>query len=237
MKHRIAAIVIVGVMFFIFGLVSWVNAILIPYFKIACELTHFEAYFVTFAFYIAYLLLSIPSAGILKRVGYKRDIMYGFLCMALGAALFIPAALTRTYGIFLTGLFIIGAGLTLLQSAANPYITIIGPLESAARRISIMGVCNKFAGIIAPLIFAAAVLKVTDSSLFDLLASGTLDEAAKNTLLDELIRRIIPPYAVLADRWNVQEAYWLLVPCYLYLIFFAVYGHKIESWSSSKKKL
>ncbi|MDU1892426.1 MAG: sugar MFS transporter [Dysgonomonas sp.] len=197
-RNTTIAIIIVGAMFFIFGLVSWVNAILIPYFKIACELTHFESYFVAFAFYIAYLCLSLPSAYILNKVGYKRGIMYGFICMAIGAALFIPAALTRTYGIFLAGLFVIGAGLTILQSAANPYITIVGPIESAAKRISFMGICNKFAGIISPLIFAAVVLKVTDSSLFTLLESGTLDEASKNMMLDDLIRRVIKPYAILS---------------------------------------
>ena len=165
-RNTMIAIVIIGVMFFIFGLVSWVNAILIPYFKIACELTHFESYFVAFAFYIAYFCLSIPAAYLLNKIGYKRGIMYGFICMSIGAALFIPAALTRTYGIFLSGLFVIGAGLTILQSAANPYITIIGPIESAARRISMMGICNKFAGIVSPLIFAAVVLRVTDSDMF-----------------------------------------------------------------------
>lgn len=197
-RNTIAAIVIIGIMFFIFGLVSWVNAILIPYFKIACELTHFESYFVTFAFYIAYFCLSIPAAYLLNKIGYKRGIMYGFICMSVGAALFIPAALARTYWIFLTGLFVIGAGLTILQSAANPYITIIGPIESAARRISIMGICNKFAGIISPLIFAAVVLRVTDSEMFTLLDSGTLDEVSKNMMLDELIRRVIKPYAILS---------------------------------------
>ena len=197
-RNTFIAIVIVGVMFFIFGFVSWLNAILIPYFKIACELTYFESYFVAFAFYIAYLLLSVPAAWVLKKAGYKRGIMYGFFFMALGAFLFVPAALGRTYSIFLTGLFMIGAGLTILQSAANPYITIIGPIESAAKRISIMGICNKFAGIISPLIFAAVVLKVTDSEMFSLLETGTLDEVSKNAILDELIRRVIVPYSILA---------------------------------------
>lgn len=192
------AVAIVGIMFFIFGFVSWVNAILIPYFKIACELTHFESYFVALAFYIAYFILSIPAAYVLKKVGYKRGIMYGFFAMALGALLFVPAALTRTYGIFLSGLFMMGAGLTILQSAANPYITIIGPIESAAKRISMMGICNKFAGIVSPLIFAAVVLKVTDSDLFATLESGLLDEITKNQMLDDLIRRVIVPYSVLA---------------------------------------
>lgn len=192
------AVAIIGAMFFIFGFVSWVNAILIPYFKIACELTHFESYFVAFAFYIAYFLLSVPAAYVLKRFGYKRGIMYGFFCLAAGALLFIPAALTRTYGIFLTGLFTMGAGLTILQSAANPYITIIGPIESAAKRISMMGICNKFAGIISPLIFAAVVLKVTDSEMFALLEAGVLEESVKNAMLDELVRRVILPYSILA---------------------------------------
>ncbi|MDD4116379.1 MAG: MFS transporter, partial [Massilibacteroides sp.] len=197
-KSTLISIVIIGTMFFIFGLVSWVNAILIPYFKIACELTHFESYFVTFAFYIAYLVLSVPAAFFLKKVGYKRGMVYGFWAMAIGALLFVPAALTRTYGLFLTGLFVIGTGLTVLQSASNPYITIIGPIESAAKRISIMGICNKFAGIISPLIFAAVVLKVTDSDLFLLLESGTLDVATQNSLLDGLIRRVILPYSILS---------------------------------------
>lgn len=192
------SIILVGIMFFIFGLVSWVNSILIPYFKIACELTHFQSYFVAFAFYIAYFCLSVPSGFIINKIGYKRSIMYGFICMSIGAMFFIPAALTRTYGIFLTGLFLLGAGLTMLQSAANPYITIVGPIESAAKRISIMGICNKFAGIIAPLLFAAVILKVSDADLFAQLESGTLDEVTKNMMLDDLIRRVIVPYTILA---------------------------------------
>ena len=197
-RSTVIAVIIIGAMFFIFGLVSWVNAILIPYFKIACELTHFESYFVAFAFYIAYLVMSVPSAFLLKRVGYKKGMMVGFFFLAAGALIFVPAALTRTYGIFLTGLFTIGTGLAILQSAANPYITIVGPIESAAKRMSIMGVCNKFAGIVSPLIFAAVVLKVSDSDMFTLLESGTLDEVAKNNMLDELIRRVILPYSVLS---------------------------------------
>ena len=191
------AIAIVGMMFFIFGFVSWVNAILIPYFRIACELTNFQSYLVTFAFYIAYFVMSLPASLVLKRFGFKRGIMYGFFCMATGAFLFVPAALGRTYWVFLTGLFCLGSGLTLLQAAANPYITIVGPIESAARRISIMGICNKFAGIIAPLIFAAIILKTSDSALFEQLEAGTLSAIEKDALLDELIQRVIAPYSIL----------------------------------------
>lgn len=192
------AIAIVGMMFFIFGFVSWVNAILIPYFRIACELTNFQSYLVTFAFYIAYLVMSIPASLVLKRAGFKKGIMYGFFCMATGALLFVPAALSRTYWIFLVGLFSIGTGLTILQAAANPYITIVGPIESAAKRISIMGVCNKFAGIIAPLIFAAVILKTSDSMVFEQLNAGLFSEEEKNIVLDNLIRRVIWPYSILS---------------------------------------
>src|ERR687889_556566 len=110
-RDTFISILIIGLLFFIFGFVSWVNAILIPYFKIACELTHLQAYFVTFAFYISYFIFSVPSSFLLKKTGFKKGIMYGFWAMALGAFIFIPAALTRTYEILLVGLFKIGAGL------------------------------------------------------------------------------------------------------------------------------
>mgnify|MGYP004727905425 FL=1 len=196
-KQYFISLTILAGMFFIFGFVSWVNSILIPYFRIACELTHFESYFVAFAFYIAYFVMAIPSGILLKKVGFKRGIMYGFMLTALGAFLFVPAALVRQFEIFLIGLFSIGTGLAILQTAANPYVTIIGPIESAARRISNMGICNKFAGIISPLIFAALILKADDSELFSLIESGTLDAITKSAMLDELIQRVIVPYAIL----------------------------------------
>jgi FHS family L-fucose permease-like MFS transporter len=186
------SIFIIGILFFIFGFVSWVNAILIPYFKIACELSHFKAYLVTFAFYISYFIMSVPASYLLQKTGFKKGMMTGFWIMALGAFIFVPAALTRTYEIFLIGLFTIGAGLAVLQTAANPYITVLGPKESAAQRISIMGIFNKGAGILAPLVFAAVILKATDTDLFAQLGSMGVEEKAK--ALDELVRRVIVPY-------------------------------------------
>jgi len=193
-RDTTVSIVIIAGMFFIFGFLSWINAILIPYFKIACELTHFQSYLVAFAFYIAYFVMSVPSSYLLKAVGFKKGMMVGFFALSLGAFIFVPAAMTRTYGLFLLGLFTIGIGLAILQTAANPYITILGPKERAAQRISIMGICNKFAGIVAPLLFAAAVLRPTDQALFDSLASMTDDVRAAT--LDELIGRVIVPYSV-----------------------------------------
>lgn len=193
-RKTIISILIIGLLFFIFGFVSWINAILIPYFKIACELTNFQAYLVAFAFYISYFVMSVPSAYMLKRVGFKRGMMYGFWIMAVGAFIFVPAAYVRTYEIFLLGLFALGAGLAVLQTAANPYITVLGPKERAAQRISIMGIANKGAGILAPILFAAVILKASDSELFAQLS--TMGEAEKDAALDELIRRVIVPYAI-----------------------------------------
>ena len=186
------SILIIGLMFFIFGFVSWVNSILIPYFKIACELTSFQAYLVAFAFYIAYFVMSVPSSYLLKVVGFKKGMMIGFWSMALGAFIFVPAAMSRTYEIFLFGLFTIGIGLAILQTAANPYITILGAKERAAQRISIMGICNKAAGILSPLVFAAVILRPTDTDLFAQLSSMT--NIQRSAALDELIRRVINPY-------------------------------------------
>jgi FHS family L-fucose permease-like MFS transporter len=194
-NQTIVSIFLIGVMFFIFGFISWVNAILIPYFKIACELTSFQSYLVAFAFYIAYFFMSVPASYILKKHGFKKGMMFGFWAMAAGAFIFVPAAFTRTYEIFLLGLFTIGIGLAILQTAANPYITILGPKERAAQRISIMGICNKAAGILSPLVFAAVILKPTDTSLFaELQNMGDVERAAA---LDELIRRVITPYTAL----------------------------------------
>ena len=192
-RDTVISILIIGMLFFIFGFVSWVNAILIPYFKIACELTNFQSYLVAFAFYISYFVMSVPASYLLKKVGFKKGMMVGFWAMALGAFIFVPAALSRTYEVFLLGLFTIGLGLAVLQTAANPYITILGPKERAAQRISIMGICNKFAGILAPILFAAVILKATDNELFSQLA--LMDEATKDAALDELIRRVIVPYS------------------------------------------
>lgn len=188
---------ILGLMYFIFGFVSWLNAILIPYFKIACELTNFQSYLVAFAFYLAYFFMSVPSSLLLEKTGFKKGIMIGFFIMAIGAFVFIPAALLRAYPIFLLGLFTLGTGLALLQSAANPYVTLVGPVDRAAKRFSIVGLCNKVAGILAPLLFAAVVLKVTDNELFKSLNSELLTASEKGLLLDQLVQRVIIPYAIL----------------------------------------
>lgn len=190
------SMMLIALLFFVFGFVSWVNAILIPYFKIACELSHFDSYLVAFAFYISYFIWSVPAGRLLLRIGFKSGMRTGFWVMSLGAMLFVPAASLRSYPLFLLGLFIIGAGLAVLQTAANPYITLLGKPESAARRISIMGICNKGAGILAPLLFAVVILREGDDQLFAQIPH--MADAARSIVLDELIQRVMWPYAVVS---------------------------------------
>lgn len=189
------AIVIIGILFFIFGFVTWLNSTLIPYLQISLELETSEAVLVTFAFYISYAVMAFPSSWVLKKTGFKNGMMYGLLLMALGALIFIPAAQTRVYNLFLTGLFVTGTGLALLQTAANPYITILGPIESAAKRMSVMGICNKGAGALAPLIMGAFLLKDSDA-LIERLKTSTAAE--KLVELSALSSRVIVPYIIIA---------------------------------------
>lgn len=194
-RSNIFPLVIIGALFFIFGFVTWANSQLIPYLKIACELTDTESFLVASAFFAAYFVMAIPSAAILKWSGFKKGMSLGLLVMAVGALLFIPAANARSYSLFLTGLFIIGTGLALLQTASNPYVTVLGPLESAAQRISIMGICNKTAGILAVFILGGIVLKDVDELKAKLL---TLSVAEKNAELDQLASRVVNPYITIA---------------------------------------
>jgi len=188
-------IFILGILFFIFGFVTWLNSTLVQYLKIACELNTFQSFFVTFAFYISYFIMALPASALLRKTGFKNGMMIGLLIMAIGALLFIPAAHSRTYFTFLSGLFIIGTGLSVLQTASNPYITILGPIDSAAKRISIMGICNKVAGAMAPVILGAAILTNADNLVKELKVA---DVVLKAQLLNELASRVILPYTLMA---------------------------------------
>ena len=193
MKNNSAArsIYVIGALFFVFGFVTWINSVLIPFLKQICELTDFQAYFVTFAFYISYFVMAIPSSWVLRRSGFVRGMSYGLLAMAVGSILFIPAALDRSYALFLLGLFLQGTGLALLQTASNPYVTILGPIESAAQRISIMGVCNKIAGMTG--IFLLSRFLFSDIEGISAKIAG-LTGADKIAELHVLAEKIIVPY-------------------------------------------
>jgi len=194
-RSYVFPLIIIGALFFIFGFVTWANSQLIPYLKIACELSDTQSFLVATAFFAAYFIMAIPSSAILKWTGFKKGMSLGLLVMAAGALLFIPAASSRSYALFLAGLFIIGTGLALLQTASNPYVTVLGPLESAAQRISIMGICNKTAGILAVFILGGIVLKDVDALKAKLL---TLSVAEKYTELNTLASRVVNPYITIA---------------------------------------
>jgi fucose permease len=195
-KNYIVGMTVIAVFFFIFGFVTWLNGILIPFLRTACELTDFQAYFVTTAFYISYFVMSLPSSAVLKKTGFKNGMSIGLWVMAVGALIFIPAAMARNYAIFLLGLFVQGTGMALLQTASNPYVTIIGPRESAAKRISMMGIANKFAGAIAPVILGAYILK--DSHILDAQLAAATDALVRAEILDLLATRVINPYIIMA---------------------------------------
>lgn len=195
-KSTLGPIIIIGILFFVLGFITWLNGLLIPYLKTACELTNFQALFVAFAFYISYTVMALPSSWVLKLIGFKNGLSLGLLLMSIGALTFVPAANTRIFTIFLIGLFILGTGMAILQTAVNPYITILGPIESAAKRISIMGIANKTAGAIAPLVLAYFVVHEGDNAMIASL--GSLSESAKAVKLDELAQRVIDPYIAMA---------------------------------------
>ncbi len=185
---------IIGLLYFVFGFVTWLNSLLIPFLKTACELPDSQAYWVTFAFYISYFVMSIPSSWILKKTGFAKGMSLGLLVMAIGSVLFIPAAQSRDYMTFLIGLFIQGTGLALLQTAVNPYVTILGPIESAAKRMSIMGLFNKCAGMIGILLLSSILFSGMDDMTKEI---AQLTGVAKDAQLDLLATRIITPYIVI----------------------------------------
>ncbi len=157
-KQSNGPLIMIGILFFVFGFVTWVNSVLIAFFKEAFQLNNFQSLLVTSAFFISYFVMAIPSSWVLAKTGFKNGMSFGLLAMAVGTLLFIPAAKAENYPLFLLGLFVIGTGLALLQTASNPYVTILGPSESAAQRISVMGICNKVAGILSQVIFGGLLL-------------------------------------------------------------------------------
>jgi glucose/galactose transporter len=189
--------IIVGILFFVFGFITWLNSTLINFLKIACEIDNLVIlFFIPLVFYIAYLIMAIPSSWVLRKTGFKNGMAVGLLVMAVGALIFIPAAIGRTYVVFLIGLFVQGTGLAVLQTASNPYVTILGPIESAAKRISIMGIFNKVAGAISPLILSALILAGADNIESKL--AMTTDPAAREVLLNGLAHKVIVPYIIMA---------------------------------------
>ena len=205
-SRNLASIITIGALFFIFGFVTWLNGPLITFVKLAFNLDDVNAFLVPMAFYLSYFFLALPAAAVLRYTGMKKGMALGFLVMALGAALFGQFTTMRIYPGALTGLFTIGAGLSLLQTASNPYISIIGPIDSAAQRIAVMGICNKFAGFLAPIVFGYLVMREIDT--FDARVQATPAGPDREALLSAFAAQVYVPYMAMAAHL-VAMAVWI----------------------------
>ena len=194
-KTTLVPVLIIAGLFFIFGFVTWINGALIPFMKTINELTDAQSYLVASASYISFVLMALPASYIINKIGYKKGMSLGLIIMAFGALVFIPAAGARTYWMFLMAIFIQGAGMTLLQTASNPYITILGPIESAAKRIAIMGIANKIAGGLGSVIFGAILLSGIDGIKEKLSGVGISE---KKELLNTMADSVVNPYIAMA---------------------------------------
>ncbi len=190
-----SSIAIVGLLFFIIGFCTWINGPLITFVRLAFDVSEVSAFLVLMVFYLSYFFLALPASWVLNRTGMKRGLALSLAVMAIGAMFFGEFATRRWFGGALGGLFVIGGGLALLQSAVNPYISILGPIEGAAQRIALMGICNKVAGILAPLVIGSLVLH----GIGDLEAQvQAADAATKTELLNAFAAKIHMPYMVIA---------------------------------------
>ena len=194
-KSTLIPIIIIAGLFFIFGFVTWINGALIPFMKTINELTSAQSFLVASASYISFVVMALPASAIINKIGYRKGMSLGLIIMAIGALVFIPAAEARTYWVFLSGIFIQGIGMTLLQTASNPYITILGPIDSAAKRIAIMGIANKIAGALGSLIFGAILLSGIDEIKDKL---STVSSTEKAQLLDTMADSVVTPYIIMA---------------------------------------
>ena len=181
-------------LFFLWGISNNLNGILIPHLRKALQLSNMQSTFVDTAVYLAYFLAAIPSGIILKKFGYKKGIILGLLVFSLGAFLFVPAANSRIYEIFLLGLFIIGCGLTILETAANPYATKLGDNETATARLNFAQSFNGLAAFIAPLIGTVFILSGKEYTAEEL---NLMPSAEKLAYLSSEAASVKMPYMVL----------------------------------------
>lgn len=157
-------LVIVGVLFFLLGFSLGINGLLIPFLKKAFSLSHAESYLVLTATFSAFVVFGYPAGVLIQRIGYRQGIVLSFVLFAVGLYLFVPSAGLESFPLFLLASFISGIGNTLLQAAINPYITILGPIENAAKRMCIMTICNRSGWAVAP-IFLAIFIDITRLSV------------------------------------------------------------------------
>lgn len=219
---RFIPILSIGLLFFIFGFITWLNGALIPFLQMVCELTELQALLIAFCFYIAYVVMALPMAKILEKTGYQKGMSLGLAIIAVGCLLFVPAALTAFFPIFLLAQFVVGSGLTILQTASNPFIVRLGNEESAAARIAFMGLLNKAAGVLAPIVFTSLVLSglpdVNQESL------NAMPADSRVALINDMSVSLIQPYVGMAIALGL-----------LALVFMRIALPSIESTSNSEQ--
>lgn len=197
---------IVAGLFFILGFATWLNGSLMPYLKQILQLTPFQASLILFSFYIAVTFTALPSAWVIRKVGYKNGMALGMGVMMLAGLLFIPAAKSQIFALFLLAQLVMGTGQTLLQTAVNPYVVRIGPEESAAARVSVMGILNKGAGVVAPIVFSALILDSFKDRVGTQLSQIQIDEMANGLVLPYLgMALFIGVLAVLVKKSPLPE--------------------------------
>jgi glucose/galactose transporter len=220
---RFIPILSIGLLFFIFGFITWLNGALIPFLQMVCELTELQALLIAFCFYIAYVVMALPMAKILEKTGYQKGMSLGLVIIAVGCLLFVPAALTAFFPIFLLAQFVVGSGLTILQTASNPFIVRLGNEESAAARIAFMGLLNKAAGVLAPIVFTSLVLSglpdVNQESL------NAMPADARAALINDMSVSLIQPYVGMAIALGL-----------LALVFMRIALPSIESTHNSEQE-
>ena len=195
-KSNLGPLAIIGALFFIFGFVTWQNGALVPYLQMVLQLTETEALLIAVTFYFAFTLMALPSASLLEKIGYKNGIVIGLLVLVVGFLIYIPAAQSKLFWLFLIAQFVIGTSLTLLQTAANPYVVKVGPIESAAVRIMFMGLMNKGAGVIVPIVFTAIV--IGDFSGVTATSLAAMSETERQQTIDGLASGLVDPYIGMA---------------------------------------
>ncbi|MBB6274266.1 FHS family L-fucose permease-like MFS transporter [Pedobacter cryoconitis] len=192
-KNHFAVVLIIS-LFFLWGFALNLNPILIPHLKKACQLSDTQSAFIDSASYIAYFLLAIPAGRFMKRFGYKGGIVLGLLLFATGAFLFYPAAVTRSYVFFLVALFIIASGLAFLETAANPYITVLGDEKGATQRLNFAQSFNGLAATLAPLLGGMFILS---GQKLDASAEAAMSPEQLNVYLNHEASSVKIPFLII----------------------------------------
>lgn len=195
MKNRyLVPFILLTTLFFLWGFAHNLNPILIPHLKKACQLSDFQSSLIDGSFFMAYFVMAIPAGMVMKKYGYKSGILAGLFLFAIGAFLFIPAANTRLFGLFLTALFVIASGLTFLETAANPYMTVLGEPEGAAQRLNLAQSFNGLAASLAPFLGGMFILSGHSLSTEE---TAAMSPEQLNIFLDSEAATVKIPYLII----------------------------------------